>query len=82
MFRTNFYHLDAPQYVVPPFWTNGQSQSLVTNHIFPPQPLREVLCLAFFEKILSFLPLRPLRPRREEFIFAWLWLRYALIYAT
>jgi hypothetical protein len=60
----NFYHLDASQYVVLPFWANGQS--LITNHVFP---LREVLCLAFLEKILFFLPPCPLRPLREALIF-------------
>jgi D-glycero-beta-D-manno-heptose-7-phosphate kinase len=63
----NFYHLDASQYVVLPFWANGQP--LITNHVFPLRPLREVLCLAFLEKILSFLPPCPLRPLREALIF-------------
>jgi hypothetical protein len=43
----NFYHLDAAQYVVPPFWANGQSP--ITNHVFPLRPLRplrEALCLS------------------------------------
>jgi hypothetical protein len=32
----------------------------------------------FFSKIHSSLPLRPLRPLREAFIFVWLWLRRAM----